>query len=156
MHHISTHRDPPGRHRGRWPILGVLLALAATLAACSEDGDPAGDATDEFDLVTNRLEITVVDGGLDPSEAKVRLPGRYQLVVNNDSSTDCEFDLGTFVRALDVPAGETGQIDVQLPASAFGDAAPGSEELMDMGCAGDEERQGRLVILTSTGTGLGN
>lgn len=69
MHHISTHRDPPGRHRGRWPILGVLLALAATLAACSEDGDPAGDATDEFDLVTNRLEITVVDGGLDPSEA---------------------------------------------------------------------------------------
>lgn len=157
--HTTMIQGRPRKHRVlahwvRWPALGVLLALAVALVSCSDDGD--GEDVGDGDLPTNRLEITVVDGGVDPGEVEVRLPDRYQLVVHNESSTDCEFDLGTFVRALEVPAGETGQIDVQLPTSASGDAAPGSEEIMDMGCAGDDERQGRLVVLTGTGTGLGD
>ena len=156
MHRIPAPRDSVSVPRIRWLLVGVALFLTTVLVACDDDGSSTPDPAEDADLPTNLLEITVVDGGLDPSETEVRLPDRYQLVVNNESSTDCEFDLGTFVRALDVPAGETSQIDVQLPPSASGDAAPGSQEIMEMGCAGDDGRQGRIVVLTATGSGLGN
>lgn len=156
MDPIST---TPGRWRARpmrWLMLGALFALAAALVACEDDGDAADDAADDAAPPTNVLEITVGDGGLDPTEEQVQLPDRYQLVVNNESSNDCTFYLGTFVRALEVPAGETAQMDVQLPPSASGEAAPGAQEEMQMGCDGDEERQGRLIVLTATGSDLGS
>lgn len=140
----------------RWLLLGALVALAAALIACEEDdGDAAEDAAQDADPPVNQLEITVGDEGLSPDEEEVRIPDRYQLVVNNESGEDCSFYLGTFVRALEVPAGETAEMDVQLPPSASGENAPGGEELMEMGCDGDEERQGTLVVLTATGSDLG-
>jgi len=157
MHRFSARPlDLWERHK-HWLLLGALIALTAALIACEDDdGDPAEDAAEDADAPVNQLEITVGEGGLDPNQEQVRLPDRYQLIVNNESSEDCDFYLGTFVRDLGVPAGETTQMDVQLPPAASGEAAPGGQQEMEMGCEGDEERQGLLIVLTATGSDLGN
>lgn len=157
MDRISTTLHRVTERSRRWLLLGALIALTAALIACEEDdGDPADDAAEDADAPTNVLEITLGDDGLDPDQEQVQVPDRYQLVVNNESSEDCTFYLGTFVRALEVPAGETAQMDVQLPPAASAEAAPGAQEEMEMGCDGDEERQGLLIVLTATGSDLGN
>lgn len=157
MHRSSARPIDLWERSRRWLLLCAVVALTATLIACEEDdGDAADDAAEDADAPLNQLEITVGDGGLDPNQEQVRLPDRYELIVNNDSSDDCDFYLGTFVRDLEVAAGETAQTDVQLPPAASGEAAPGAQQEMDMGCEGDEERQGLLIVLTGTGSDLGN
>ncbi|MGE3960572.1 MAG: hypothetical protein AB7F65_02685 [Dehalococcoidia bacterium] len=132
----------------RWAAMLALVALLATIIACDDDGDtPTSDAGE--DLPTNALEITVGPEGINPPREQVRVPDRYQLIVNNSSDEACSFYLGAFVRDLEVGPGETGQIDVQLPPSG------GDDEQIEMGCLGDETRQGTLVVRNATGSDLG-
>lgn len=137
------------RHHTRVPHTGVplvplvLLALAVWLLAAACVG------TADEELPTNPLEVRVEEGGLEPPVAQVRAPDQYQLIVRNESDRPCTFDLATYVQGLEVAPGETGQIDVELPLVE----ADGSE--LEMGCRGDDERTGRVVVRNATGTDLG-
>ena len=133
------------RYPWRLLFLAAVVGLGALAVGC-QDGTP--DPGDE-DLPVEALEIDVLDDRLDPQEVEIRVPDRYQLIVNNKSSEDCLFSLGEYVRDLPVAAGTIGQIDFNLPP----DDPPGPE--LTMGCEGDEERQGEVSVLDATGSDLG-
>lgn len=136
-------------HPRRLLLLGGLLVVATALVACTDDNGSSADVNQD-DLPTNPLAIRVGPDGIDPPQEQVRVPDHYQLIVRNESDQDCSFYLGPYVRDLEVVAGETGQTDVQLPPSGGGDAQ------IDMGCLGDDVRQGTLVVRNSTGSQLGD
>ena len=73
----------------------------------------------------------------------------YQLVVTNESDQDCSFYLGALVRDLEVAPGEKAQTDVQIPPTN------GEDNQVDMGCLGDDTRQGTVIIRNATGSSLG-
>ncbi len=123
------------------PALVVLLLISAVVVGCEDDS--------EIDPPLEVLAFTVGEDSLSPDVEQVRIPDRYQVVVTNESDEECSFYLGPFVRDLNVSPGETSEAEVQLPPDA------GVEE-SEMGCDGHEARQGRLEILTATGTGFGN
>jgi len=131
-------------HPRRVLMVATLALVASALVACTASGN------DDDELPTTVLEITVGAEGVNPPREQVRVPDRYQLVVTNASDEDCSFYLGDLVRDLEVAPGETSQVDVQ-----FSPSAPGGDEQVEMGCLGDDARQGMLVILNSTGGDLG-
>lgn len=147
---MSTHFGAPGRpaRARRWLLLGAIVALGAAVVACEDDGDDAG-LDGDGDVAPTNLEFTIGEGGIEPPQEQVRVPDRYQVIVTNDSDADCSFYLGGFLRDLDVPAGETNQIYFHLPPTA-----PDGEEV-EMGCEGDEEKQGIIIVLNATGSDLG-
>lgn len=120
-----------------WLTVPVLLVAAALLAACDEgegaEGQPA----------VPRLEITVSDTGIEPQSIEVQPPDTYQVVVHNEGSQECSFNLGDYLRDLVVPAGGTEEINVQLPPDTL-------EGEQAMGCAGSDDQTGQVIVREGT------
>ena len=134
-------------HARRWLLVGAALLLAVATVACTDDNSPTD--VNEDDLPTNLLEIRVGPDGIDPPQEQIRVPDQYQLVVTNESDQDCSFYLGALVRDLEVAPGEKAQTDVQIPPTN------GEDNQVDMGCLGDDTRQGTVIIRNATGSSLG-
>src|SRR5690606_28124175 len=102
----------------------------------AEGGDEGGD-----NVPTPQLEVQVREDALDPRRVEVRAPDQYELVVTNEGSEECLFDLGPYVRDLAVQPGGTGELDFQVP--------PGEPEgEVEMGSSGTPDRTGTVIVRT--------
>ncbi len=117
-------------------LVALVSLLALALVACD-------DAEGEDNVPTPLLEIEVGADELDPRRVEVRAPDRYQLVVTNQGSEECLFNLGPYVRDLPVAPGETGEIDFQVPPDD-------PEGELEMGCSGTPDRTGTVIVRTGT------
>src|SRR5690554_5116938 len=82
-----------------WLFAPILFGAVLLIAACDE-----GEGADAEPAVP-RIEVTVTDSGIDPLSVELQPPDVHQLVVHNESSEECSFNLGDYVRDLVVPAG---------------------------------------------------
>ncbi len=127
----------------RLAALLALLAAASLLSLACDDAEGGDRSDDDIEAPVNVLDVTVREDGLSPATVEVRVPDHYQLVVTNETDQECVFDLGPWVRALAVPAGESAQIDFQVPPEE-----PDGET--DMGCQGSDEQTGSVRVLAAT------
>lgn len=117
--------------RRTWFLLIVVLTAVA-LAACQEEG---------LDSSLETLEIEVTGSSLNPGSVTLRAPDKRTLVVRNEGEQPCSFDLGKYVRDLEVRPGGAERMQFVVPPDD-----PGGS--LSMGCAGGP--MGGLTILTST------
>jgi hypothetical protein len=145
------------------PRLSVRVMLAGLLvasftAACADD-DPDEErgpavvaereatqsraAPGQENVETHTIEI--FDDRVTPQQLEIAASQPTRLQIENKSSSDCTFFMGNVVQGILVAAGQTVENSLSPLGGASSTAGTGNDTV-EMGCQGDEERQGEAVI----------
>jgi hypothetical protein len=131
----------------RWTAIVLTLLLLGLAVACDEEqGDEVsveptprvpGVRAPEPDVRIQEIEI--YEDRVEPERLAITASTENQVQVANRGARDCTFFIGDFLTGLRVPAGETAKMGLTVPVGRDG-------ETVAMGCAGDQDRQGTIVI----------
>ncbi|MEZ4503544.1 MAG: hypothetical protein R3C39_13030 [Dehalococcoidia bacterium] len=116
--------------RSGFALIALAMLLAVTAVACSDD---------ETAPAAQVIDVTIHDDSVDVEPDRIRIGDTFEVVVANESETDCTFHLGEYVRDLEAPAGET-------TSSVIFEAVTVTGDRIDVGCE-DEARQRSVDLL---------
>jgi hypothetical protein len=135
-------------------VAGLALLLAAGVACEDEQtknrggqAQPVGNepqaqlgraAPEEQNHKTVQIEIR--DRSISPRQLELQAAQPVQLEIRNSTASPCNFYIESYVTGIQVPAGETARQSLTLPQGSS------SADEVDMGCQGDDQRQGTAVI----------
>jgi hypothetical protein len=88
--------------------------------------------------------IEVYDDRIDPRQLEIMAAQPVQIHVSSQGSTACTFFIGPYLSGLQVAPGETAHQSLTVPTTNTNTNF--TRETMDMGCEGDEDRQGNALI----------
>ncbi len=136
----------------------LTLAAAAALllaAACDENDDATTGGTNtgagtqippnQTYTEPRRHRLTIEADRVTPDQLTIAAGVNQQLQVTNASGAPCRFVAPPYVQGVDVPPGQTVAVNLTTPDVARNTGLQGAN-VVDMGCEGDDERQGSLVV----------
>jgi hypothetical protein len=144
---MSTMRRFPA---GRSLALAAVVVLLLTAVACRDDttsATPFGGvftgtptAAPGVSDSPEQLDVTISDGGFDVREIRVTAGVPTMMRVTNNDDRDYVLRIGNLVNEMDIPAGETVDVNFTTPVAEVTEA-----ELLD-GADGDQLDRAVLVI----------
>ncbi len=131
----------------------ALLLLAAACDDTDRTGDTGGDNVNVGQQIPpnqtytepRRHRVTIERDGVTPDQLAVAAGVNQQLQVTNAGDTACRFAAPPYILAVEVPPGQTVTVNLTTPDVARNTGLQGAN-VVDMGCEGDKDRQGSLVV----------
>jgi hypothetical protein len=133
---------------------GLALLLAAGMACeddqTSDEGSAAPPPSSEPQAQLGRaapeqqnlkaVKVEIRDREINPRQLELQAAQPVQLEIRNSTASPCTFYIEGYVVGVQVPPGETARQSLTLPQGT------NRANEVDMGCQGDDQRQGTAVI----------